>query len=274
MAPTPRTETDPVSADQLEAHRGELHALCLRMLGSAQDAEDALQDALLRAWRGLPRFEGRSSVRSWLYRITINACLDVIQRRPKWVLPTDYGSPVDPHDQPRTPREDPVWVEPTPDDPLALAEGQAAPEARYEQREAVELAFIAALQHLPPGQRAALILREVLGFSARETAETLDTTVAAANSALQRARKTVEERLPERSRQHALRSVGDEGVRDMVQGYVDAWDRNDIERVVAMLVTSAGKVSSSSSAVRLRADDPKVTKERRFRCARSAPGCT
>ncbi len=223
----------------VEAHRPELHAHCYRMLGSVHDAEDALQEAMLRAWRGLARFEGRSSLRSWLYRIATNTCLDTIAKRPKRVLPIDYGPPRDPHDGPLLPLAESVWVEPYPDEALGLEEGRAAPEARYEQREAVELAFIAALQHLPPNQRAVLILREVLGFSAREVAGILDTTTASVNSALQRARKATEERLPERSQQATLRSLGDDGVREVVQSYVDAWDRGDIEAVVAMLTEDA-----------------------------------
>jgi RNA polymerase sigma-70 factor, ECF subfamily len=151
----------------VEARHAELHAHCYRMLGSVHDAEDALQEALLRAWRGLPRFESRSSLRSWLYRIATNTCLDVIARRPKRVLPIDYGPGADPHDSPGEPLVESVWLEPYPDETLGLADGFAAPEATYEQRESVELAFVAALQHLPANQRAALILREVLGFSAR-----------------------------------------------------------------------------------------------------------
>lgn len=223
----------------VEAHRAELHAHCYRMLGSVHDAEDALQEAMLRAWRGLAGFEARSSLRSWLYRIATNTCLDAIAKRPRRVLPIDYGPPRDPHDGPLLPLAESVWVEPYPDEALGLEEARAAPEARYEQREAVELAFIAALQHLPPNQRAVLILREVLGFSARETAEILDTTTASVNSALQRARRATEERLPERSQQATLRSLGDDGVREVVQGYVDAWDRGDIEAVVAMLTEDA-----------------------------------
>src|SRR4051812_18761204 len=148
----------------VEPRRGELHAHCYRMLGSVQDAEDALQEALLRAWRGLGRFEGRSSLRSWLYTIATNTCLNAIARRPKRMLPIDYGAPSDPHDGPGEPVIESVWVEPYPDETLAVEDGLAAPEARYEQRESLELAFIAALQHLPPNQRAVLILREVLGF--------------------------------------------------------------------------------------------------------------
>src|ERR687886_1308693 len=223
----------------VEARQPELHAHCYRMLGSVHDAEDALQDALLRAWRGLPRFEGRSSLRSWLYTIATNTCLNAIARRPKRVLPIDYGSPSDPHDGPGEPVVESVWVEPYPDETLGVEDGFAAPEARYEQRESLELAFIAALQHLPANQRAVLILREVLGFSAAEVAESLDTTVASVNSALQRARKTVDERLPERSQQQTLRTLGDEKLRALVERYMDAMQRGDVDAVVAMLAEDA-----------------------------------
>jgi RNA polymerase sigma-70 factor (ECF subfamily) len=223
----------------VEPHRAELHAHCYRMLGSLHDAEDALQDALLRAWRGLPRFEGRSSLRSWLYTIATNTCLTVIEKRPKRVLPIDYGPAADPHGGPGEPLVESVWVEPYPDEKLGVEDGFAAPEARYERRESVELAFIAALQHLPARQRAVLVLREVLGFSAREVAETLETTVASVNSALQRARAAVDDRLPEQSQQATMRSLGDERVRGLVQSYVDAWDRGDVDAVVAMLAEDA-----------------------------------
>jgi RNA polymerase sigma-70 factor (ECF subfamily) len=223
----------------VEPHRGELHAHCYRMLGSVHDADDALQDALLRAWRGLGRFEGRSSLRSWLYRIATNACLDIIKRRPKRVLPIDHAPPSDPRGDPGEPLVEAVWVEPYPDERLGLADGFAAPAARFERRESVELAFIAALQNLPATQRAVLILREVLGFSAREVAETLDTTTAAVNSALQRARRAVDERLPEQSQQATLRTLGDARVRELVERYVDAWERGDVDAVVAMLAEDA-----------------------------------
>src|SRR5204862_1887773 len=141
-------------AQLVAPYRAELRAHCYRMLGSLHDAEDALQEALLRAWRGLPRFEGRSSLRSWLYTIATNTCLSAIERRPKRVLPIDYGPAADPHTTPGEPLVESVWVEPYPDDKLGLEDGYAAPEARYEQRESVELAFIAALQHLPANQRA------------------------------------------------------------------------------------------------------------------------
>ena len=219
----------------VEPHHAELHAHCYRMLGSAHDADDALQDALLRAWKGLARFEGRSSLRSWLFRIATNACLDAIARRPKRVLPIDYGPAADPAEEPGEPLAGSVWVEPYADEALGMQDGYAAPEARYERRESVELAFIAALQHLPPRQRAVLVLREVLGFAAREVAEMLDTTTASVNSSLQRARAAVEERLPEQSQQATLRALGDERIRELVEGFVDAWDRGDVDKMVAML---------------------------------------
>jgi RNA polymerase sigma-70 factor, ECF subfamily len=220
-------------------YRAELYAHCYRMLGSATDAEDALQETLLRAWRGLPRFEGRSSVRSWLYKIATNACLRQVERRPRRVLPVDYGPAADPHDDPAEPVTEPVWLEPYPDERLGLGSGLASPEARYEQREGVELAFLAALQHLPARQRAVLILRDVLGFSAHETATAMETTPEAVNSALQRAHKTVDQRLPEPSQQATLRSLSDGALRRVVQRYVTAWERNDVDAVVAMLADDA-----------------------------------
>jgi RNA polymerase sigma-70 factor (ECF subfamily) len=223
----------------VEPHRAQLLAHCYRMLGSLHDAEDALQDTLLRAWRGLPRFEGRSAPRSWLYKIATNACLDAIARRPKRVLPIDYGAQTAPQADTGEPLVESVWIEPYPDETLGLDDGYAAPEARYEQREAVELAFIAALQHLPATQRAVLILREVLGFSAREVSASLETTVASVNSALQRARKAVDERLPDQSQQATLRSLGDERIRELVEAYIDAWARGDVDALRILLAEDA-----------------------------------
>src|SRR5918992_372415 len=221
-------------------YHGELHAHCYRMVGSVHDAEDALQEAMLRAWRAIAKFEGRSSLRSWLYTIATNTCLNLIARRPKRVLPLDYGPSFDPHDQGiGMPPVEATWVEPYPDQGLGLEDGYAAPEARYELRESVELAFVAALQHLPANQRAALILREVLGFSAQETAESLETSVASVNSALQRARKTVDERLPEQSQQATLRTLGDGDVRDVVEGYMEAMAQGDVNKVVSLLAEDA-----------------------------------
>jgi RNA polymerase sigma-70 factor, ECF subfamily len=220
-------------------HRPALHAHCYRMLGSAQDAEDALQETLLSAWRALPRFEGRSSLKSWLYRIATNACLKTIERRPRRVLPIDYGPAADPHGPPRQPVVESVWLEPYPDTGIELEDRRASPDARYEQRESVELAFVAALQHIPARQRAVLILRDVLGFSAREVAETLEMTPPAVDTALQRAHKTVDDRLPEQSQQATLQALGDQQLREVVDGFVDAWERADVDSVVAMLAHDA-----------------------------------
>jgi RNA polymerase sigma-70 factor, ECF subfamily len=227
----------------VEDHRSALLAHCYRMLGSLHDAEDAFQDTLIRAWRGLSGFGGRSSLSTWLYRIATNACLDMIARRPKRQLPIDYGpesdASADPNLNPVEPLVESVWIEPYPDEKLGVGNGYAAPDAKYEEREAVELAFIAALQHLPATQRAVLILREVLGFSAREVSEALDTTVASVNSALQRARKRLDERLPERSQQETLRSLGDERARELVEAYIDAWRRGDVDAIRALLAEDA-----------------------------------
>jgi RNA polymerase sigma-70 factor (ECF subfamily) len=226
-------------AELVEAHRRALLAHCYRMLGSVHDAEDAVQETLLRAWRSLASFQGRSSIRSWLYTIATNACLRAIERRPGRVLPVDYGPPADPHSPLGEPLVESTWIEPYPDERLGLDDGPAGPEARYEQRESIELAFIAALQHLPARQRAVLILRDVLGFSGAEVATALETTPASVYSMLQRAHQAVEQRIPELSQQATLRSLGDERVRAIVEDYVRAWERNDVDGLAAMLTDSA-----------------------------------
>jgi RNA polymerase sigma-70 factor (ECF subfamily) len=261
----------------VDPHRGELHAHCYRMLGSVHDAEDALQDALLRAWRALARFEGRSSLRSWLYTIATNACLDQIAKRRRRVLPVDYGPATDPHAPPGEPIVESVWIEPYPDELLNVPDGYALPDARYELRESVELAFIAALQHLPAAQRAVLILREVLGFSAKEVADALQTSVAAVNSALQRARAAVQERVPERSQQATLRTLGEDSVRELVDRYVDAWERSDVEAFAAMLAQDAtfampplASWYAGRDAIRRWATGYSLSGEWRWRVARSS----
>ena len=216
-------------------HRSELLAHCYRMLASLPDAEDALQETMLRAWRGLPRFEGRSSFRSWLYRIATNVCLKVIERRPKRVLPADFGSAALAPRGPGEPFHEAGWIDPFPDVLHGIEDGLASPESRYERRESVELAFTAALQHLPPRQRAVLILRDVVGLSAGEVAAALDSTPASVHSALQRAHKVVDERLPTRSQQTTLRSLGDVRLRALVESHVDAWERGDVEQLVSLL---------------------------------------
>ena len=238
MTTTAGGEFDSSSFEELvNPYRRELHAHCYRMLGSVQDAEDALQETLLRAWRGLPKFQGRSSLRSWLYTIATNCCLRLIERRPKRVLPIDYGPAADAHDELAAPLTESVWIEPYPDE--LAGDGFAAPEAVYEQRESVELAFVAALQHLPPSQRAVLILREVLGFSAAEVADALETTPTAVYSSLQRAHKAVDRHLPRQSQQETLRALGDDRVREIVDRFTRAWLDSDIDAVVDMLAHDA-----------------------------------
>jgi RNA polymerase sigma-70 factor (ECF subfamily) len=234
-----RGGSDDAFARLVEPYRRELHAHCYRMLGSVHDAEDALQDTLVRAWRGLHQFEGRSSLRSWLYRIATNACLDRISQRAKRALPIDYGPPAEPGVGPGNPVIESTLVEPYPDQRYDLQDGYASPEARYERRESVELAFIVAVQQLPATQRAVLILRDVLGFSAREVADTLATTVASANGALRRARKAVGQRLPAESQQANLRALGDRGLRELVERYIDAWERGDVDAILMMLADDA-----------------------------------
>jgi len=220
----------------VEPLRARLHAHCYRMLGSSHDAEDALQEALVRAWRGLDGFDGRSALGSWLYRIATNTCLNAIKKRPKRVLPIDCGRPsADPHDAAAEPLLESVWIEPYADGQLV----PASPAGRHEQRESVELAFVAALQHLSAHQRAALLLTEVLGFSAREAADALQTTVASVNSALQRARRRLGERLPAESQQATLRSLGDERVAAIVGRYMQAMEQGDVGALVALLAEDA-----------------------------------
>jgi RNA polymerase sigma-70 factor (ECF subfamily) len=230
-------EGDPDAYRRLvERYGAELHAHSYRMLGSLHDAEDALQEVLLRAWRGLPRLSRQRSLRNWLYRIATNVCLDALARRPARVLPIDQAGASDPADH-GEPLADGTWIDPYPDG--EVDDGYAAPESRYEQREAVELAFIAALQHLPARQRAVLILREVLGFSAREVAGTMDTTVASVNSSLQRARATVDRRLPEHSQQANARSLGDRRVRRLVERFSEAFEHGDVDTILSMLAEDA-----------------------------------
>ncbi len=217
---------------EVDEHRGELLGYCYRMLGSAFDAEDAVQDTMVRAWKSLDRFEGRSSLRSWLYRIATNVCLDVLTSSQRRIRPMDLSSegwePVEASLSAR--RGEDTWLEPmlesqlrtTAVDPADVAVG----------RESIRLAFVAALQHLPPRQRVVLILRDVLGWKADEVAELLDSSVASVNSALQRARATMDAR---------GRSVGevydplDEQQQELLARYLDAFESYDIDRFVRLL---------------------------------------
>jgi RNA polymerase sigma-70 factor (ECF subfamily) len=211
------------------------------MLGSVHDADDALQDALIRAWRGAAGLREGNSARSWLYAIATNVCLTEIERRTRRMLPHDFSPAVDGTTPPGRPLTEDAWLEPYPDALLAGAGGGggASPEARYEQAESVELAFIAAVQHLAANQRAVLMLCDVLGFSARETADMLSTTVASVNSALQRARSAVSERVPARTQQTTLRTLGEAALRELVAKYVDAWERCDVKAFAALLAADA-----------------------------------
>ena len=216
-----------------EPHRRELQLHCYRILGSVQDAEDLVQDTLLAAWRGLERFEGRASVRSWLYRIATNTCLNALRarsRRPRELqVMTDVPGP--------TRRVEPVWLEPYPDSLLDdIVDDSAGPAARYEARESVELAFILALQGLPPRQRAALVLRDVLGFRTAEVAEMLGTGDVAVKGALQRARATLQARLPAADRAPAPGSARE---RELVGRFADAVESGDIDDIVALLTDEA-----------------------------------
>jgi RNA polymerase sigma-70 factor (ECF subfamily) len=226
-------------AGLIAPYRTQLRAHCYRMIASLADADDALQETMLRAWSGLARFESRSSLRSWLYRIATNVSLRIIEQRPKRVLPIDYGSATDPHAALDEPLTESIWLEPYPDAELGIDAALLGPDARYEQRESIELAFAAAFQHLSARQRAVLILRDVLGFSARETAEALETTPVSVDSALQRAHKAIEKRVPAQTQQATLRALGDGELREIVNRFIDAWERNDVDAVVAMLAEDA-----------------------------------
>jgi RNA polymerase sigma-70 factor (ECF subfamily) len=221
----------------VERHRGELYAHCYRMLGSVHDAQDALQESLLGAWRGLAGFEGRSSLRTWLFRVATNACLRLSSRRPRRILSFDHNPARSDTRDLGEPVTGPVWLEPWPDD--EPADDEPDPAAAYLRRESVELAFVAALQHLPGTQRAVLILRDVLGFTTAEVAGILDTTPAAVNSAVQRARATVQQRVAQRTQQAELAALGPGGRRALVDAFVSAWERADIPALVDLLTEDA-----------------------------------
>jgi RNA polymerase sigma-70 factor (ECF subfamily) len=213
----------------LELYRGELTGYCYRMLGSAHDADDAVQEAMVRAWQAFDRFEGRSALRSWLYRIATNVCLDMLRSRKRRAMPMDMSTPVPSSTEPVATLPDSAWVEPFPGDgPVPM---DADPAGRVVLQDSIRLAFISALQNLPPRQRAVLILREVLCWQASEVAELLDTTVVSVNSALQRARNTMAASDQADERPSPLA----ESDRDLLARYVDAFQRYDIDRLVALL---------------------------------------
>jgi RNA polymerase sigma-70 factor (ECF subfamily) len=218
-----------------DEHRRAIHVHCYRMLGSLHDAEDATQETFLRGWRRLGTFEGRSTLRSWLYGIATNACLDMLERRSKRVLPHDVTPAADPHADVQPPATEIPWLEPYPD---VLLE-DADPSVVVFARETIELAFLAAIQHLSPKQRAVLILRDVLHWSASEVAELLDTSAAAVNSALQRARATLSRRAPASHLDAAASRASDEDEQRLLQRYVRAWEHADVAALVALLKEDA-----------------------------------
>jgi RNA polymerase sigma-70 factor, ECF subfamily len=214
---------------RLEQHRAELTGYCYRMLGSPFDAEDAVQETLLRAWRGFERFEGRSAVRSWLYKIATNVCLDMLSGRSRRARPMDLGPAFAPVAENLRTLPEASWIQPIPD--TALGSG-ANPEEIAFERETIRLAFIAALQHLPPRQRAVLILCEVLRWKASEVAELLETSVAAINSALQRARATIEARGVSSS---DPAPAVDEEQRELLKRYVEAFESYDMDKLTELI---------------------------------------
>jgi RNA polymerase sigma-70 factor, ECF subfamily len=219
-----------------DPYRRELHVHCYRILGSVQDAEDAMQETLLAAWRGLDRFEERASLRAWLYRIATNRCLNALRdsgRRPRRADSTLPFEPAEP-----TRLGEPLWLEPYPDTMLdELPDDAAGPEARYETKEAVGLAFVSGLQQLPPRQRAVLVLRDVLGYGAAEVAAMLETSEASVTSALQRARTTLDQRIPaDRTRAPLPRSAAEH---ELVTRFANAFESDDVDAVIALLTDDA-----------------------------------
>jgi RNA polymerase sigma-70 factor (TIGR02960 family) len=219
-----------------DPHRRELHVHCYRIVGSVQDAEDLVQETLLAAWRGLEQFDGRASLRTWLYRIATNRCLNALRdsaRRPQSAVPQPQQMPAP------TRWAEPVWLQPYPDVLLeGLPDTAPGPEARYEAREAIELAFIVGLQHLPPRQRAALVLRDVLGFRTGEVADMLETSEASVKGALQRARATLDAHDAAEQRERAP-VAGSPEERALVGRFADAVQAGDIDTVVSLLTTDA-----------------------------------
>jgi RNA polymerase sigma-70 factor (ECF subfamily) len=220
-----------------ERYRRELQVHCYRMLGSFQDAEDMVQETLLRAWRSRAQFQGRSSFRAWLYRIATNACLDALAHSSRRVLPHQIAPASDPHTgSAPSPDLEIAWLQPYPDRLLdEVAASDARPDALVVAKETIELAFLATIQLLPPRQRAVLILRDVLGWSAKETASLLETTVASANSALQRARATLKQHLPARRLEWVPASEPTDEERAVLQRYMDATERAEADELAELL---------------------------------------
>ena len=214
---------------RLEQHRPELTGYCYRMLGSPFEAEDAVQDTFLRAWRGFDRFEGRAAFRSWLYRIATNVCLDMLNSRSRRARPMDFGPAATPDPSNLNMLPEVTWIEPI---PMSLISTEDDPADVVATRDTIRLAFVAALQHLPARQRAVLILCEVLRWKASEVAELLDTSVASINSALQRARATIDER--DIAETDAVLPMDPEQ-REMLARYVDAFQRYDVDALTSVI---------------------------------------
>jgi RNA polymerase sigma-70 factor (ECF subfamily) len=215
----------------VERYRGELQVHAYRMLGSLEDAQDALQEALLRAWTGRATYRAESTFRAWLYRITTNACLRALERRPRRLVPYDAGPAARLGALPE-PAADLPWLQPYPD---RLLDESPEPGDAVVARETIELAFLAAIQHLPPRQRAVLILRDALDWPADDTAAVLEMSLAGVNSALQRARATMKERLPAARLEWARAADAEEAERSLLQKYIDAWERRDPSQLVSLL---------------------------------------
>jgi RNA polymerase sigma-70 factor (ECF subfamily) len=222
-----------------EPYRRELQVHCYRILGSLHEAEDMVQETMVKAWKRLDTYEGRASFRAWLYKIATNTCLDFLdQRRSRRLLPLDVSPASDPSTSILPPAAEMTWLEPFPDEWLRDTSA-ANPEARYTDSESISLSFMTALQYLPPRQRAVLILRDVLDFSANETAEVLEITVSSANSALHRARKTLSQNYQNREPESSSHSLTDERSQWLLDHFVQAWKTADVEGLVALLKADA-----------------------------------
>ena len=225
--------------DLVEKHRPELQFHCYRMLGSVQESEDLVQESLLRAWKSREAFEGRSSIRTWLYSIATHVCLDALRRRSRRILVTAYGPPSDPSLPDTPPPPEVLWLEPFPDRLLNVVDQQGAPEARYDARESVELAFLAAVQCLQPRQRAILLLRDALSWTAAETAALLETSVASVNSGLLRARAAMRRQLPKGADSFIDGIASEEAARAVADRYLRAWEAADVHALAALLKEDA-----------------------------------
>jgi RNA polymerase sigma-70 factor (ECF subfamily) len=222
-----------------EPYRRELQVHCYRILGSLHEAEDMVQETMLKAWKRLDTYEGRASFRAWLYKIATNSCLDYLdQKKSRRLLPFDKLSPSDPTEPLSPPTPEATWLEPFPDEWLG-DKSALNPEVRYSNSESISLAFLTALQTLPPRQRAVLILRDVLDFSASETADVLGFTTPSVNSALHRARTTLSQRYPRSEREELAMSSTDEHTQELLDQFVEAWEAADVEGLVALLKENA-----------------------------------